>query len=95
MNSRTYGWLYSTKEWRQLRESFLRFNCWCVYCQEIGMRTKATVLDHITPHKGNREAFFDRSNLQPLCKTCHDSHKKRMEMSGRVVKRVGVDGWNA
>lgn len=88
-----YGGLYSTKEWKALRKSWLRFNCWCVYCQQIGIRRKATILDHIRPHRGNRALFLDRSNLQSLCKACHDQHKQRLEKSGKLKPAIGLDGW--
>lgn len=32
----------------------------------------ATVVDHITPHKGDKALFWQRANWQPLCKRCHD-----------------------
>jgi 5-methylcytosine-specific restriction protein A len=30
------------------------------------------VVDHIVPHKGEKVAFWNRANWQPLCKRCHD-----------------------
>ena len=32
----------------------------------------ATVVDHIIPHKGDMDIFWDEDNWQPLCKRCHD-----------------------
>jgi 5-methylcytosine-specific restriction protein A len=33
----------------------------------------ATVVDHIVPHKGDAERFWDSEhNWQALCKRCHD-----------------------
>ena len=29
-------------------------------------------VDHIIPHRGDPELFWDRSNWQALCKNCHD-----------------------
>ena len=43
------------------------------------------MVDHIQPHKGDLEKFWDESNHVALCKLCHDSHKQRLEKSGRVV----------
>ncbi|WP_338009982.1 HNH endonuclease [Nitratireductor pacificus] len=37
------------------------------------------VVDHATPHKGNRKLFWSRSNWQPLCTFCHSSRKQSME----------------
>ena len=50
----------------------LRERPFCVRCLERGEYTIATVVDHIKPHKGDSELFFDVKNLQPLCKVCHD-----------------------
>jgi 5-methylcytosine-specific restriction protein A len=32
----------------------------------------AEVVDHVTPHRGNRETFWNQENWQSLCKQCHD-----------------------
>ena len=40
-------------------------------------RTRATVVDHIVPHRGDWARFIDRSNLQSLCKPCHDAKTAR------------------
>lgn len=37
-----------------------------------GRYTKATVVDHITPHRGDPGLFWDEANWQPMCKQCHD-----------------------
>ena len=34
--------------------------------------TPATVVDHVIPHRGNKQLFWDEKNWQPLCKSCHD-----------------------
>ncbi|WP_330410731.1 HNH endonuclease signature motif containing protein [Lachnotalea glycerini] len=44
----------------------------CVRCRERGKLVKATVVDHIIPHRGNEELFWAESNWQALCKNCHD-----------------------
>ena len=52
---------------------------------EIGLTEAATVVDHIKPHKGDYDLFWDESNWQSLCKHCHDSHKQRLENGGVSV----------
>jgi 5-methylcytosine-specific restriction protein A len=37
----------------------------------------AIVVDHIIPHKGNYKLFWDKSNWQSLCKSCHDKKTAR------------------
>lgn len=59
--------------WRIARNRFLKANPLCVRCKEKGKLTKATIVDHIKPHRGDKELFWDESNWQPLCKRCHDT----------------------
>ncbi len=49
----------------------------CVACKRQGRLTPATVVDHIIPHRGNKEVFWDTSNWQPLCETCHNQKTAR------------------
>lgn len=58
--------------WRQARLLFLRKHPLCAQCQREGRITPATVVDHIIPHRGDQQLFWDESNWQPLCKSCHD-----------------------
>ena len=60
--------------WKQARKAYLRQHPLCVACMRCGKLTPATVVDHITPHRGDMQLFWDKENWQPLCKDCHD-HK--------------------
>lgn len=51
----------------------------------MGRVSKAEVVDHKQPHKGDHKLFWDPKNHQPMCKQCHDRHKQRLEKSGLVV----------
>jgi len=66
--------------WQVSRVRFLRAHPLCTYCQGDGRVTPATVVDHIIPHKGDQDLFWDESNWQPLCAPCHDQRKKREEV---------------
>ena len=59
-------------KWRKLRAAFLQRNPLCTKCMAQGVITPATVVDHIIPHRGNQQLFWDEENWQPLCKSCHD-----------------------
>ena len=65
--SRGYG-----RAWQKASRQFLAAHPLCVKCQEEGRYRKATVVDHIIPHRGDEKLFWDRDNWQPLCKKCHD-----------------------
>ncbi|CAB4196309.1 McrA Restriction endonuclease [uncultured Caudovirales phage] len=60
--SRGYG-----AAWGSARKDFLSLTPKCCRCQAT-----ATIVDHITPHKGDRGLFWDKNNWQPMCKRCHD-----------------------
>ncbi|HBA34848.1 MAG TPA: HNH endonuclease [Gammaproteobacteria bacterium] len=64
--------------WRKARVGFLNKHPLCLICERSGRVTEATVVDHIKPHKGDKQLFWDRDNWQPLCKPCHD-HKTATE----------------
>ena len=66
---------YGTK-WRQARAIYLASHPDCARCG-----SPATVVDHIVPHRGDMKLFWRRSNWQPLCASCHSSHKQRLERS--------------
>lgn len=76
--------LYNSKRWKSLRAHQLVIEPLCRMCKQVSRLTPATIADHITPHKGNVNLFFDRRNLQSLCKTCHDAGKSRQEHRGHV-----------
>lgn len=61
-----------TAEWRVARRAFLKDNPLCVKCWAEGRIEPATVVDHVTPHRGDMRLFWDANNWQALCKTCHD-----------------------
>lgn len=69
--------LYQSAEWRALRKDVLFTVPLCVTCSAAGRVTVATDVDHIIPHRGDRELFFDIKNLQPLCKSCHSRKTRR------------------
>lgn len=64
--------LYRTHKWKKARLSWLRRNPLCAECMKDNRVTQATVVDHITPHKGNMKLFWDRTSWQSLCIECHN-----------------------
>jgi len=66
---------YDSK-WRKASKRFLKEHPLCISCYKEKKLVKATVVDHITPHRGDKTLFWDRNNWQSLCKSCHD--KKTM-----------------
>ena len=64
--------------WRRARLYYLRRHPWCVECDKHGLHVFAEHLDHIVPHKGSKELFWDETNWQGLCAVCH-GHKSAKE----------------
>jgi 5-methylcytosine-specific restriction protein A len=67
---RGYGY-----RWQQTSKGFLKAHplCQCPNCKEGEIRLrKAEVVDHIKPHDGDMQLFWDRTNWQAMNKQCHD-----------------------
>jgi 5-methylcytosine-specific restriction endonuclease McrA len=64
---------YDSK-WDSARKGFLAKHPRCSRCE-----APATVVDHKTPHRGDRKLFWDKTNWQPLCAHHHNSGKQSEE----------------
>ena len=60
--------------WQKARKAYLACHPLCRHClNEKPQRfTPAKVVDHIKPHRGDMELFWDSDNWQALCKRCHN-----------------------
>jgi 5-methylcytosine-specific restriction protein A len=83
---------YKDPRWVQGRLQHLSEHPLCAMCALVGHVCAATVVDHIRPHRGDEELFFDRTNWQSLCATCHDIRKQRAEARG-YTDMLDDDGW--
>lgn len=59
------------RRWRRYRFVYLAEHPWCVECLKESIYTPAKAVDHIIPHKGDMELFWDPKNHQGLCTSCH------------------------
>lgn len=80
---------YKTARWQKLRLDVLSRDGWT--CQKTGVALvgkypapNSPVVDHIIPHRGDPDLFWDQANLQAVSKQYHDSEKQRLEKSGRI-----------
>lgn len=84
---------YKTARWQSLRlKIFTRdlFTCQRPQCGLMTSDTSQLVCDHIQAHRGDERLFWQESNLQTLCKPCHDVHKQREERAGMYQKTAHV-----
>lgn len=79
--ARGYG-----RRWQKLRASFLARHPLCVMCAAESRTEAATVVDHITPHKGSQALLYDWNNLQPLC---HSHHASKTNVDGSIGRGIG------
>lgn len=67
---RGYGY-----KWQKVRAAFL---AQCGHqCSVRGCTEQATIVDHIEPHRGDINKFWDASNWQAMCKHHHDAKTAR------------------
>lgn len=60
--------MYGESDWVKYRRKFIYHNPKCYVCAR-----RAKVVDHIIPHKGNRELFENTKNHLPMCESCHNT----------------------
>lgn len=63
--------------WLKASKTFRLKHPLCKRCEEQGRLTSAAVTDHVIPHYGDQTLFWDESNWQALCKSCHDAKTAR------------------
>lgn len=83
-SSRGYG-----SRWQKVSKAFIQDHPLCAECLKQGRYTEATVVDHITPHRGDQRLFWSESNWQPLCKPCHDKKTGREDSKPTYTYRRG------
>lgn len=70
-------------EWRRLSKAFLEEHPYCA----CGCGGKATIVDHIRPHRGDLGLFWDQSNWQGMTKKHHDAKTAREDGGGGNARR--------
>jgi 5-methylcytosine-specific restriction protein A len=68
--------------WRKARREYLAAHPLCAECERGGRVEAATVVDHIVPHRGDYELFWNERNWQSLCATHHQikTNKERSQI---------------
>lgn len=78
--------------WEKARAGHLRNHPFCGRCEAVGVVTMATVVNHRTPHRGDKKLFWDKKNWESVCEQHHNSAAQREDNRG-YSGAVGADGW--
>ena len=89
---------HNSVAWQKASAAWLQQYPFCVLCLvrgKINERSdndrcdtqRTLVVDHITPHRGDMDLFWDQDNWQTLCRLCHDIDKSRHEHKGRTAEQ--------
>ncbi len=82
---------YDSPRWRNARRRQLHDHPLCVMCLQEGLAIAASVADHIVPHRGDEQFFWD-GELQSLCASHHSSDKRRAELGNADRPKFSKDG---
>ena len=88
--ARGYG-----NDWAKVRDRKLSSQPLCEICQGNGRTTAATVVHHIKPTDTHFHLRLQFSNLQSLCRNCHENlhgrrgiNKKRQEVCNHRLPQI-------
>jgi 5-methylcytosine-specific restriction enzyme A len=65
--------------WKAAAARFKRAHPHCLGCAALNRKVATVVVDHVVPHKGDQELFWNASMWQPSCRWHHDVVKKKLE----------------
>ena len=89
--------LYGTTEWRRSREFTIeKDEHLCQVCGTAtipGHNLRHPTVDHIIPHRGDEELFFDLDNLQLLCASCHNVKSNSERLGIKPNYGTTLEGW--
>ena len=69
--------LHNNRRSRDYSRLFLSAHPLCVECERQGRVKASEVWDHIVPHQGDEEKYWDPLNHQALCRRCHSKKTAR------------------
>lgn len=67
------------------RDLYTCERCGCSLVTTNRHHPQAAVVNHKVPHKGDPALFFDLSNCESACKSCHDALIQREEVRGYSI----------
>lgn len=91
-NSRKRGY---TKRWEKARAVYVLLHPYCVPCEKAGLVAAVKAVHHKIPRRVDEGLFWDESNWESRCLTCHaDAQKVEQahESRAETYRGCGVDG---
>lgn len=74
---------YQSKQWRALRNWYIKQNALCEQCNRENKITAAECVDHIKPISLWYAGRLAESNIQSLCNSCHAKKSARESVEYR------------
>jgi len=74
--------LYWTQRWRAIAKAQMNEHPLCIMCEAEGIIEPATICDHVIPHRGDVDLFWN-GERQSLCASHHSRAKQAEEASAR------------
>lgn len=78
------GGEYNDTRWKQASRQYRKQNPICAACERMLRGNAAQCVDHVIPHGGDYDLFWDVDNWQSLCHRCHNA-KTAWETAGYTV----------
>lgn len=84
-----------TAAWDKASSGHLKRSPLCRYCALVEEVRSADLTDHLYPHRGDRDLFWNRTYWVSACNDCHNGFKQRVERRGRLAlddlaRRLGL-----
>jgi 5-methylcytosine-specific restriction enzyme A len=73
---------YKSLEWKRVRARVLEYSPLCTKCKDKGILTLATDVHHVEALRKNWERRIDVSNLEAICKPCHNRERHKEKGKG-------------
>jgi 5-methylcytosine-specific restriction protein A len=77
--SRGYG-----RQWEVQAAVYRAEHPLCVGCEAVGRVVACELVDHVVPHDGDYDRFWDQANWQAACRWHHDRIKQTLERRYRA-----------
>lgn len=78
--------IYKTTQWRNLRAQYVAFQPLCEHCLAFDIIKPGKIVDHIIELEDGGQPF-EKSNLQHLCHSCHNTKTGREKKKRTRIKQ--------